>query len=75
MFGIDTYRKVFLYSQPCDMRKGFNGLHGLVSNAMDMNVYSHYYQGFWVDNQPYLISKFIGFMSLSLCNTTGKGFV
>lgn len=38
MLGLDGYRKVFLYSQPCDMRKGFDGLHGLVLNAMQMNV-------------------------------------
>ncbi len=38
MFGIDTRRKVFLYSKPCDMRKGFNGLHGLALNAMEMDV-------------------------------------
>lgn len=38
MFGFDTTRKVFLYSKPCDMRKGFNGLHGLVMGAMEMDV-------------------------------------
>lgn len=38
MLGLEGYRKVFLYSQPCDMRKGFNGLHGLVLTAMDMDV-------------------------------------
>jgi len=38
MLGLDTDRKIFLYSQPCDMRKGFNGLHGLVLNAMEMHV-------------------------------------
>lgn len=38
MFGLDTTRKVFLYGKPCDMRKGFNGLHGLVMSAMEMDV-------------------------------------
>ena len=37
MFGIDHSLKVFLYGQPCDMRKGFNGLSGLVQNGMQMN--------------------------------------
>lgn len=32
--------KVFLYSKPCDMRKGFNGLYGLVSTAMELNPLS-----------------------------------
>jgi len=30
MLGLDTHRKVFLYSKPCDMRKGFDGLYELV---------------------------------------------
>lgn len=38
MLSLDTYRKVFLYSKPCDMRKGFNGLHALVLDAMELDV-------------------------------------
>lgn len=34
--------KVFLYSQPCDMRKGFNGLYGLVINEMELNPLGDY---------------------------------
>lgn len=38
MLGLNRAQKVFLYSKPCDMRKGFNGLHGLVVNAMEMDL-------------------------------------
>lgn len=37
MFGIDRSVKIFLYGKPCDMRKGFNGLYGLVQNEMEMS--------------------------------------
>lgn len=37
MFGLDRTQKVFMYSKPCDMRKGFNGLFGLVQNEMELN--------------------------------------
>lgn len=37
MFGFEKSLKVFLYGKPCDMRKGFNGLFGLVQNDMDMS--------------------------------------
>src|SRR5690554_794027 len=42
MFGLDTSTKVFLYAKPCDMRKGFNGLFGLVQNEMKLNPLSGY---------------------------------
>jgi transposase len=42
MFGLDISTKVFLYGKPCDMRKGFNGLFGLVQNEMDLNPLSGY---------------------------------
>lgn len=42
MLGIDTSTKVFLYGKPCDMRKGFNGLFGLVQNEMELNPLSGY---------------------------------
>lgn len=42
MFGLDRSTKVFLYGQPCDMRKGFNGLFGLVQNEMELNPLSGY---------------------------------
>jgi len=41
-FGLDTSTKVFLYGKPCDMRKGFNGLFGLVQNEMELNPLSGY---------------------------------
>jgi transposase len=37
MFGLNQSQKVFIYSKPCDMRKGFNGLFGLVQNEMELN--------------------------------------
>lgn len=40
IFGFDQKARVFLYSKPCDMRKGFDGLSGLVLQAMDMNPQS-----------------------------------
>lgn len=40
MLGPNNFRKVFLYGKPCDMRKGFNGLHGLVLGAMQMDLRS-----------------------------------
>ena len=42
MFGLDTSTKVFLYAKPCDMRKGFDGLFGLVQNEMELNPLSGY---------------------------------
>jgi len=29
LFGFDEASKVFLYAQPTDMRKGFDGLYGV----------------------------------------------
>lgn len=40
--GLDHSTKVFLYGPPCDMRKGFDGLFGLVQNEMDLNPLSGY---------------------------------
>lgn len=37
LFGFDEAPKVFLYGSPCDMRKGFDGLYGLVLNDMKLN--------------------------------------
>lgn len=34
--------KVFLYSRPCDMRKGFDGLFGLVQDKMELPPMSGY---------------------------------
>lgn len=42
MFGLDRSVKIFLYGKPCDMRKGFDGLHGLIQNAMEMDPLSGY---------------------------------
>lgn len=37
MIGLSTQHSYFLYNKACDMRKGFNGLSGLVTNEMEMN--------------------------------------
>lgn len=37
MFVLNQSQKVFLYSKACDMRKGFNGLFGLVQNEMELD--------------------------------------
>jgi len=37
LFGLDEATKVFIYAKPTDMRKGFDGLYGLVLEQMDMN--------------------------------------
>ena len=42
MFGIPSGTKVFLYGKPCDMRKGFNGLYGLVLNEMQLDLMTGY---------------------------------
>jgi transposase len=42
IFGVDRATKVFLYGKPCDMRKGFDGLYGLVQNEMELNPLSGY---------------------------------
>ena len=34
MFALTTQQHYFLYHQPTDMRKGFNGLSGLVRNEL-----------------------------------------
>lgn len=36
LFGLDEASKVFLYAQPTDMRKGFDGLYGLVLDHMEL---------------------------------------
>lgn len=40
MLGLNRPVKVFLYGKPCDMRKGFNGLFGLVLQEMELNPIS-----------------------------------
>lgn len=37
LFGFDEATKVFLYTQVADMRKGFDGLYGLVQNVMEID--------------------------------------
>lgn len=37
LFGLDEAAKVFLYAQPTDMRKGFNGLYGLVVEHLELD--------------------------------------
>jgi transposase len=42
VFGLDEASKVFLYSKPADMRKGFEGLYGLVLEHMEIDPRSGY---------------------------------
>lgn len=37
LFGLEEATKVFLYAQPTDMRKGFDGLYGLVLDHMELD--------------------------------------
>jgi transposase len=37
LFGLDEATKVFLYGRPTDMRKGFDGLYGLVLEHMELD--------------------------------------
>jgi len=37
LFGLEGAPKVFLYSRPADMRKGFDGLYGLVIEHMQLD--------------------------------------
>jgi len=36
MLSLPVSTKVFLYAKPCDMRKGFDGLFGLIQNKMHL---------------------------------------
>lgn len=38
MFSLSSNQKYYLYLQPCDMRKGFDGLFGLVTNELKQPV-------------------------------------
>lgn len=40
MFALTAQQSYFLYHQPTDMRKGFNGLSGLVRNELGNNPLS-----------------------------------
>lgn len=40
MIGSTRILRVFAYCAPADLRKGYNGLHGLVSGEMGMDVLS-----------------------------------
>ncbi len=42
LFGQEEATKVFLYSKPADMRKGFEGLYGLVLEHMQMDPRNGY---------------------------------
>ena len=46
--------KIFLYGKPCDMRKGFNGLWGLVLNAMELDPRCGYLFVFINGNRTHL---------------------
>lgn len=40
MFALNDSQKFYLYEKPTDMRKGFNGLSGLVRTGMQRNPLS-----------------------------------
>ena len=40
MFSLRERHRYYLYQSPTDMRKGFDGLGGLVSNALQMDPLS-----------------------------------
>lgn len=42
MFGFEEAIKVFLYAKAADMRKGFDGLYGLVLNQMELDPRTGY---------------------------------
>lgn len=42
MLSLSGTTKVFLYAKPCDMRKGFDGLYGLIQNEMELSPGSGY---------------------------------
>jgi transposase len=37
MFGLTVHHQYYLYRPPTDMRKGFDGLCGVIHQTMDMN--------------------------------------
>jgi len=37
MFGLTLQHKYFMFGQPTDMRKGFDGLSGLIINKLGKN--------------------------------------
>lgn len=38
MFNLSGNQRYYLYRQPCDMRKGFDGLYGLVTSELNQRV-------------------------------------
>ncbi|WP_051254378.1 IS66 family insertion sequence element accessory protein TnpB [Arenibacter latericius] len=40
MFSLSSSHRFYLYKQPCDMRKGFQGLSGLVTGKMEKDPIS-----------------------------------
>ena len=40
MFSLNAHQSYYIYSAPTDMRKGFNGLSGLVRNKLGKNPLS-----------------------------------
>lgn len=54
MFGLDSSKKIFVYSQACDMRKGFDGLSGIVLSKMDMNPLLDYLFVFFNKNRTHV---------------------
>lgn len=49
-----AHTKIFVYSQACDMRKGFDGLSGLVINQMQLNPLNGYLFVFFNKNRTHV---------------------
>ena len=54
MLALGGNQKIFLYGKPCDMRKGFNGLWGLVLEGMELNPQCGYWFVFINGNRTHV---------------------
>jgi transposase len=54
MLAFGGNQKIFLYGKPCDMRKGFNGLWGLVLDGMELDPRCGYWFVFINSNRTHV---------------------
>jgi len=54
MIELSHNTKIFVYSKPCDMRQGFDGLSGLVLNEMHLNPTNGYLFVFFNRNRTHI---------------------
>lgn len=65
MFGLSHHQRFFLFSQAVDMRKGFDGLSGLVQNQMGRDATSgdvYIFVGKRLDRMKLLVWEPSGFV-------------